>query len=126
LSHEVRTHTRHAADGKTVTVHRHARDGSLTDPEQQKRDRFQRRTQEERQGDGNGRTPGERKRRKKRGPQPARAKQHAKKALRLWRRHKVKAALFAGLALGEIAAFGVMAGARKAAGKMRQGRKRKQ
>ena len=143
MSHEVRTHTR-TVKGKTVTVRQH----KAADPaaEQKKRHAFERRVQRERQqadaqslkerqdgealypktGTRTTRTPGERKRRK-RGPKPARAKRHAKKALRLWRRHKVKAVLFAGLAAGEITAFGVMTGAGKArqmVRKMRQRRKK--
>lgn len=143
MSHKVRTHTR-TVKGRTVTVRQH----SAADPaaEQKKRHAFEARVQRERQaeqtrqlrdrqagealyqkpGTRTPRTPGERKRRKP-GPKPARAKRHAKKALRLWRRHKVKAALFAGLALGEITAFGVMTGAGKArrmVKKMRQRRKK--
>jgi hypothetical protein len=130
LSHEVRTHTRQVK-GKTVTVRRH----QASDPaaEQKKRHAFERRVQRERQqadaqqlrerqdgealyarpGTKPARTPGERKR-KRRGPKTVRAKRHAKKALRLWRRHKVKAVLFAGLAAGEITAWAVMTGAGKA------------
>jgi hypothetical protein len=58
---------------------------------------------------------------------PARAQRHARKALRLWRKHKVKAVLFAGLAAGEITAWGVITCAGRARGavrKMRQRRKK--
>lgn len=133
MSHNVRTHTR-TVKGKTVTVRKH----QAADPaaEQRKRDAFERRVLAERQRAANPgaysstprRTPGERKRRRKRGPKPARAKRHAKKALRLWRRHKVKAVLFAGLALGEITAWAAHRGAAhavKAIGKLRQGRNRR-
>jgi hypothetical protein len=144
LSHRVRTHTRRV-NGKTVTVRQHrAEDPAAA---QRKRHAFERRVQRERQqaaaaallerqaGEAlyekpatrRTRVPGERKRRKAR-LKPARAKRHARKALRLWRRHKVKAVLFAALALGEITAWGAVAGAgraRRAVRKMRQGRKRK-
>jgi hypothetical protein len=132
LSHKVRQHTR-TVNGKTVTVRQHKAD----DPEaaQRKRDAFERRALLERQQAANPsayagrprRVPGERRRRRSR-LKPARARRHARKALRLWRRHKVKAVLFAGLAAGEITAWGVItcAGkARKAVRKMRTGRKRK-
>ena len=56
---------------------------------------------------------------------PARAKRHAKKALRLWRKHKVKAALFAALAAGELGAWAAMAGAGKARGLIKRMRKTK-
>lgn len=139
LSHKVRTHQR-TVNGKTVTVRQH----KAADPaaEQKKRHAFEARVQRERAqeqarllrerqagealyakpGTRTPRTPGERKRRK-RGPKPARARRHAKKALRLWRRHKVKAALFAGLAAGELGAWAVMAGAGKARGAVRKMRK---
>jgi hypothetical protein len=139
LSHKVRTHTR-TVKGRTVTVRQH----SAADPaaEQKKRHAFERRVNRERQqaeaqalrdrqdaealypktGTRTSRTPGERKRRK-RGPKPARAKRHAKKALRLWRRHKVKAVLFAGLAAGEMAAFGVVTGAGRVRSVIRRMRK---
>lgn len=142
MSHQVRRHTRNVG-GRTVTVRKHTAD----DPgaEQKKRHAFERRVQRERAqaeaqqirerqagealyetrpGTRRPRTPGERKRRK-RGPKPARAKRHAKKALRLWRRHKVKAVLFAALAAGEITAWAVAAGAGKARGFVRRMRKTK-
>jgi hypothetical protein len=144
LSHEVRTHQR-TVKGKTVTVRQH----KAADPaaEQKKRHAFEARVQRERAqaeaqrlrerqaaealyerkpGTRKPRVPGERKRRKSR-LKPARAKRNARKALRLWRKHKVKAVLFAGLAAGEITAWGVItcAGkARGAIGKMRHGKKR--
>lgn len=138
MSHRVRTHTR-TVKGKTVTVRQH----QAADPAaaQKKRHAFERRVQRElQQADAQQlrerqagealyetaagrkpRSPGERKRRR-RGPRPARAKRHAKKALRLWRRHKVQALLYAGLAAGEIAAWAAWrcaAGARRAAWKLR-------
>jgi hypothetical protein len=130
LSHDVRTHTRKVG-GKTVTVRKH----SASDPaaEQRKRDAFERRVVKERQEAAHPeayparRTPGLRTKRKKRTPGRARAKRHAKKALRLWRRHKVKAVLFAGLALGELGAWAAVTGAgkaRKAFRKLRQRRKK--
>jgi hypothetical protein len=109
VSHRVRRHTR-TVRGKTVTVRQH----SAADPEaaaQRKRHAFEMRVLRERQRSealyeprGQARVPGEKKRR--RGPRAARAKKHAKKALRLWRRHKVKAVFYAGLAAGEIGACG--------------------
>lgn len=127
MSHEVRTHTR-TVKGKTVTVRQH----KAADPaaEQRKRDAFERRVLRERQEAAHPdayparRAPGQRKRRTKR-LKPARAKRHAKKALRLWRRHKVKAVLFAALAAGEITAWAAMAGAGKARRAVRAMRKTK-
>lgn len=142
MSHEVRTHQR-TVNGKTVTVRRH----KAADPaaEQRKRHALERRAQRDlataqaqalrtRQesealypkpvGTRKQRVPGERKRRKAR-LKPARAKRNAKKALRLWRRHKVKALLFAGLAAGELGAWAVAAGARGAARLIRKARKTK-
>ena len=144
MSHKVRTHTR-TVKGRTVTVHQH----TAADPaaEQKKRHAFELRVERERAqeqarqirerqasealyekmpGTRKPRVPGERKRRKAR-LKPARAKRHAQKALRLWRKHKVKAVLFAGLAAGEITAWGVITCAGKARGavkKMRQRRKK--
>jgi hypothetical protein len=140
LSHEVRTHTRRTKSG-TVTVRQHKADDPAA--EQKKRHAFEARVQRERSqaeaqqlrerqagealyekkpGTRKPRTPGERKRRKAR-LKPARAKRNAKKALRLWRKHKVKAVLFAALAAGEIAAWAgarTAAGARKAIGRLRK------
>jgi hypothetical protein len=131
LSHEVRTHTR-TVNGKTVTVRQHQSEDPAT--AQRKRHAFELRVQRERQraetqllrerqlGEAlypkpvpkPPRPPGERKRKRRmRGPKPARAKRHAVKAVRLWRRHKVKAALFAGLALGEITAWAAWRGTAK-------------
>lgn len=145
MSHEVRTHQR-TVNGKTVTVRRH----KAADPaaEQKKRHAFERRVSRERQqaatqalltrqegealyqkperGTRRPRVPGERKPRKSR--LRSRAARHRKKALRLYRRHKVKALMFAALAAGEMAAWAVArgaAGARKALGKFRQRRKKK-
>jgi hypothetical protein len=144
LSHEVRTHKR-TVNGKAVTVRQH----KAADPaaEQKQRHAFETRVQRERQaeqtrllrerqagealyekkpGTRKPRVPGERKRRRSR-VKPARAKRNARKALRLWRKHKVKAVLFAGLAAGEITAWGVITCAGKARGavrKMRHGKKR--
>ena len=142
MSHKVRTHQR-TVNGKTVTVRQH----KAADPaaEQKKRHAFEARVQRERAqeqarqlrerqagealyekkpGTRTPRTPGERKRRK-RGPKPARAKRHARKALRLWRRHKVKAALFAALAAGELGAWAAVAGAGKTRGLIKRMRKTK-
>lgn len=119
----VRTHTRRQ-NGKTVTVRRHHRDDeAAAAAAQRKRDTFERRVLAERQRAASPsayaatsrRIPGER--RRKRGPKPARAKRHARKALRLWRRHKVKAVFYFGLAAGEIGAWAAWrggAGARRA------------
>ena len=143
MSHEVRTHKR-TVKGKTVTVRQH----KAADPaaEQKKRHAFEARVQRERAqeqarllrerhagealyekkpGTRKPRVPGERKRRKSR--LTTRAGQHRKKALRLWRKHKVRAVLFAGLAAGEITAWGVITCAGRARGavrKMRQRRKK--
>ena len=116
----VRTHTRRQ-NGKTVTVTRHQRDpAAAAATAQRKRDTFQRRVMAERQRAAHpeaytktpARVPGEAKRRR-RGPKPARAKRHARKALRLWRRHKVRALFYGGLAFGEVTAWAAWrAGAR--------------
>lgn len=122
---EVRSHTR-TVNGKTVPVHRHARavddgqaaqqaaeelaaraeENGLTVEQQAKRDRFQTRVERERKPGRRkpSRAPGE-KGGQKRGPKPARAKRHAKKAKRLWRKHKVKALFYGALAAGEITAW---------------------
>ena len=93
MSHQVRTHTR-TVKGKTVTVRQH----KAADPEaaQRKRDAFERRVLTERQRAAHPtayatprRAPGERRTRKKTGW--TRAKSHARKARRLWRRHKARA-----------------------------------
>ena len=144
MSHEVRSHQR-TVKGKTVTVRKH--DAADPAAEQRKRHQFELRVQRERAqeqarllrerqagealyeprtGTRKQRTPGERKRHKSR-LKPARAQRHARKALRLWRKHKVKAVLFAGLAAGEITAWGVITCAGRARGavkKMRQRRKK--
>jgi hypothetical protein len=133
LSHKVRAHTRRTASGRTVTVRQHRQEDPAA--AQRKRDAFERRVLRERQEAAHPgaytraprRTAGER-RRKKRGLKPARAKRHAKKALRLWRRHKVKAVLYAALALGEITAWAAHRGVTRAVKvirKLRQGRKRR-
>ena len=141
MSHKVRTHTRHV-NGKTVTVRQHRQ----ADPaaEQQKRHTFERRVQRERQrADAQQlrdrqqaeavyspgatrtatRTPGERKRRKKNGWQ--RAKGHARKARRLWRRHKARAAAHGLAALGWTAGHATRRGAAKARKTWQQWRKRR-
>lgn len=131
MGHQVRRHTR-KVNGKTVTVRKH----NAADPAaaQRKRDAFERRVLRERQEAAHPdayparRAPGQRTRKRKRGPKPARAKRHAKKALRLWRKHKVQALLYAGLAAAEItawAAWRAAAGVRKAAGSMRTRRRRR-
>jgi hypothetical protein len=130
---QVRTHTRQQG-GKTVTVRRHDRDPeAAAATAQRKRDTFERRVLKERQQAANPgayttttttRTAGER--RRKRGPQPARAKRRAKKALRLWRRHKVRAVFHFAVAAGEVgvwAAWRAGANTRNAARKLRQRRK---
>lgn len=154
MGHEVRTHTRRTASGKTVTVRQHNRqdDGvapanaPLADEDQDKRDRFERRHQRERQAQEKralreqhdrekgdlqqrqggkparsggqrrpARLPGEKRKRKSRAP--ARAKRHAKKAKRLFRKHKAKALGYGLLALGEIAVHGAGKGSRKLHGR---------
>ena len=132
MSHKVRTHTRQV-NGKTVTIRQHRQE----DPEaaQRKRHQFERRAQRERQqaaatalkerqqaeavyappGTRTAtRTPGERKRRKKNGWQQA--KGHARKARRLWRRHKARAVFHGLAALGWAGGHG----ARRAAAKARK------
>jgi len=118
VGHDVRTHTRRLPSGRTVTVRRHARrqDGPAGSPlpekDQDRRDRFEQRALRERQaqrkaartGKQPARTPGARKARS-RGPKPARARRHARKARRLWRRHKVRAVLYGAAALGEVTAW---------------------
>ena len=140
MAHKVRAHTRRV-NGKTVTVRQHRQE----DPEaaQRKRHNFERRVQRERaqadaqalrdrqqaeavytpSGTRTARTPGERKRRKKNGWQ--RAKGHAKKARRLWRRHKVRATAHGLAALGWAAGHATRRGAAKARKTYRQWRKRR-
>ncbi len=143
MSHQVRKHTR-TVNGKTVTVRNH----QAADPAaaQKKRHAFERRVQREQQqaeaaqlrerqaGEAlytplagrKPRTPGERKR--KRGLRPARARRNAKKALRLWRRHKVRALMYAGMAAGEYTAWAACKGAAlcaRAARKLRARAKRR-
>jgi hypothetical protein len=127
VSHDVRTHTRRV-NGKTVTVRRHQQDD---DAAQRKRDNFERRVLRDRQQAAHPdaypatrRAPGERKRRKKTGWQ--RAKGHAKKARRLWRRHKARAAAHGLAALGCAAGHATRrgaAGARKTWRKWRMNRR---
>lgn len=108
-------------NGKTVTVRRH----TAADPEaaaaaaQRKRDNFERRVLRERQQAAHPaaytttrRAPGERRQRKKNGLQ--RAKAHGRKARRLWRRHKVRAAAHGLAALGWAAGHATRRGAAKA------------
>ncbi len=141
MSHNVRRHQR-TVNGRSVTVRQHRAD----DPAaiQKKQHALQRKAQRDlaaaqaqqlraRQdtealypktapGTRKPRVPGERKRRKAR-LKPARARRNARKALRLWRRHKVKAVLFAALAAGELGAWAVAATAGKARGAVRKMRK---
>lgn len=116
MSHQVRTHTR-TANGKTVTVRQH----KAADPEaaQRKRDAFERRVLAERQRAAHPsaytaapRAPGERRARKKNGW--TRAKSHARKARRLWRRHKARAAAHGLAAAGWAAGHATRRGAAKA------------
>lgn len=132
MSHQVRTHTR-TVKGKTVTVRRH----NAADPaeqaakDQRKRDAFERRALTERQraanpdayGNTSRRTPGERRPRKKNGW--TRAKIHAKKARRLWRRHKTRAAAHGLAALGWAAGHATRRCAAKARKTYRQWRERR-
>jgi hypothetical protein len=142
LSHKVRTHTRKVG-GKTVTVRQH----NAADPAaaERKRQAFERRVLRERQQAQTvqlrerqqaeathatpattgrpARTPGERRARKKSGW--TRAKSHAKKARRLWRRHKVRAAAHGLAALGWAAGHATRRGAAKARKTYQQWRKRK-
>jgi hypothetical protein len=139
LSHKVRTHTRQV-NGKTVTVRQHRQEDPAA--AQRKRHNFERRVQRERQqADAQAlrdrqqseaiyappgstrttRTPGERKRRKKNGW--TRAKGHARKARRLWRRHKVRAAAHGLAALGWAAGHATRRTAAKARKLYRQWRK---
>jgi hypothetical protein len=103
VSH-VKTHTRKLPSGRTVPVHGHTRDdgGGMTEQQQDRRDRFGQRVQRERtRGLGSATTPGEKRRRKPGAKQMRKAKRHARKAMRLWRRHKVKAVAYGMLAGGE-------------------------
>ena len=136
MSHEVRTHVR-TVNGKKVTVRQHSRQDDGSDSwehdnsdedgaAQRKRHQFEGRVLRERQQQEakyevkGKRTPGERGRRKN---GMTRAKGHVRKARRLYRRHKVKAA-------GHLAAAGIWAsayGTRKAYRAVRakwQGRRR--
>lgn len=129
MSHQVRTHTR-TVNGKTVTVRRH----NAADPDaqaakdQRKRDAFERRVLTERQRAASPaaysgtprRTPGQRRHRKKSGW--TRAKSHARKAKRLWRRHKARAAAHGLAALGWAAGHATRRGAARARKTYRQWR----
>lgn len=126
MSHDVRTHTRRV-NGKTVTVRRHQQDDNAA---QRKRDNFERRVLRDRQQAAHPdaypatrRAPGERKRQKKTGWQ--RAKNHAKKARRLWRRHKARAAAHGLAALGWAFGHATKRTASKARKTCRQWRKRR-
>jgi hypothetical protein len=109
VSHNVRTHTR-TVNGRKVTVHSHAREDDGGAAGQKKRHAFERRVLAERQQaeavyeTGTRRTPGERRRKKKNGW--TRAKAHGRKARRLYRRHKARAAGHAAMAAGWAAAYG--------------------
>jgi hypothetical protein len=156
MGHQVRTHTRRLPSGRTVTVRQHSRqddgagapvDAPLSEKDQDRRDRFERRAQRERQaqerralreqheheqhalggrqgkparaGRQPARAPGEKRRRRSRAP--ARARRHARKAARLWRRHKARAAGYGLLALGGITGHGISR-AYKGARKLRRRR----
>lgn len=125
----VRSHTRRV-NGKTVTVRRHTRtDEEKAAAEQRKRDTFERRVLAERQRAASPeaysgqqrRVPGERRKRRSRGL--TRAKRHAKKAARLWRRHKVRAAAHAGLALGNLTGWAACRAGSRARSAWRRWRK---
>lgn len=126
MSHNVKTHTR-TVNGRTVTVQSHARtdDGGAAD--QKKRHAFERRVMRERQqaeagyDTGTRRTPGERRRKKKNGW--TRAKAHGRKARRMYRRHKFRAAGHAAMAAGWAAAYGTRKAYRAARSRM-AGRRR--
>lgn len=129
MSHDVRSHTRNV-NGKTVPVRRHTQsdDGGAAD--QRKRHNFERRALRDRQQSEalypqpGKRAPGERKARKKNGWQ--RAKGHARKAKRLWRRHKARAAAHGLAALGWAAGHATKRTASKARKTYRNWRKRRQ
>jgi hypothetical protein len=120
-------------NGKTVTVRRH----NAADPDaqaakdQRKRDAFERRVLAERQRAASPdaysgtprRTPGQRRSRKKSGW--TRAKSHARKAKRLWRRHKTRAVAHGLLALGWAGGHAARRSAAKARKTCRQWRKRR-
>jgi hypothetical protein len=125
VSHDVRTHVR-TVNGKKVTVHRHARQDDGGAAEQKKRHAFEARVLRERQQQEavyevkGKRTPGERRGRKKSGW--TRAKGHARKARRLYRRHKARAAGHAALAVGWAAAYGTRKAYLKLRAKLQAGR----
>lgn len=122
----VRTHTRRQG-GRTVTVRRHQRDDeAAAAAAQRKRDAFERRVLAERQRAAHPaayapRVPGERRGRKKNGWQRARG--HARKARRLWRRHKARAVAHGLLALGWAAGHAARRGAARARKAYRRWRK---
>jgi hypothetical protein len=130
MGHEVRTHTRTTANGRTVTVRRHTADdpgdGGLSLAQQRKRDRLERRVVTERQQgrikERFGVEPGKRKPRttKTRGPSPKGARKRARQAVRKMRRHKVQGVLMLSLAAGELGLWAAGRGSRKA---YRTGRK---
>ena len=107
-------------NGKTVTVRRHNAAGpEAAAAAQKKRHAFERRVLTERQQaeatyttTRAPRTPGERRARKKNGW--TRAKSHARKARRLWRRHKTRAAAHGLLALGWAGGHAARRGAARA------------
>lgn len=122
---DVRAHTR-TVKGRTVTVHRHVRDDDGADA-QKKRHAFERRVLQERQQREAGydtgrpaRVPGERRRKKRNGW--TRAKAHGRKARRLYRRHKVRAAGHAAMAMGWAAAYGTRKAYRAVRTRMRRDR----
>lgn len=129
MSHKVRDHTRRV-NGKTVTVRQHQRDSDgMSEQDHNRRDAFERRVLREQQALGRGQPlpggqqPGEKRRRKKNGW--SRAKGHAKKARRLWRRHKVRATAHGLAALGWAAGHATRRGASKARKTWQQWRKRR-
>jgi hypothetical protein len=120
---QVRPYTRtDPRTGRQVHVGASTRNSAgRTEQEQAKRDRFEQRVMRERHaarraeqfGTQPARVPGERKRKTK-GPRPAGAKKRVRKAVKLYRRHKVRAAGHALGALGELLAWGAVSGVRKA------------
>jgi hypothetical protein len=120
---QVRPYTRtDPRTGRKVSIGASTRNSEgRTEAEQAKRDRFEQRVLRERHatqraadfGTKPASVPGERKRKAK-GPKPAGAKRRARKAVKLYRKHKIRAAGHALGALGELAGWAAAAGVRKA------------
>jgi hypothetical protein len=143
VSDHVQGHTRTLANGRTVQVRPHDRASTtpaavpLSERDQDRRDRLERRVLKERQDQDKAtrtgkpaRTPGQKTKRKPKAV--TKAKGRVRKAKRLWRRHKARAIGYGLLAAAGLAAFGVRhassrtwKAASKAIRKTRKGKRRR-